>query len=154
MALRYFKKEDYDNKGNFGIATLPGPTNEWAECAEAEKNHGTCFTGVCPLTGKKLNCVKCTPDNRTECGQQLNASGWGDCIPDAYLNKCCVERQQQRKNSGRSMRDTNPITEKSKGMNIIWKYFWPVMIGVFLLWLIVWYWTRPKKSKSTVYWRR
>lgn len=133
--------------GHFGIMTFPGLTSDWGACGQPTDD-GNCFKGINPFSGNKINCVTCDPDEKQECGQQIIASGFGDCVPDSYVDKCC-------KSSVKSKRDSNnPYKEKNEGMNIIWKYIWPYMIGILLLWLIVWYFTRPKKSKFAVYWRR
>ena len=133
--------------GNFGIATLPGITNDWAKCAEPTDD-GKCFTGLSHLTGNKINCVTCDRDEKTDCGQLLINSGIGDCIPDTYINECCKNKIK-----------TKPIitTKPPTKSNTIWNQVWPPMtitIVVLLLCLLIWYFSRPKKSKFAVYWRR
>ena len=36
-----------------------------------------------------INCKKCNPDPKTNCGQMLLLSGETDCVPPKCFNQCC-----------------------------------------------------------------
>ena len=137
--------------GNFGVMTLPGITNDWAKCDQPTDN-GKCFTGINPYTGNKINCLSCVPDEKTECGQQLIASGLGGCAPDMYFNKCCKSSvKSMRKEQYKYMVAGATSSDKQK----MWcKYIGMGLAFLLVIFLIVYLMKRPKKSQFAVYWRR